>query len=327
MPGVKENLLARGSSYSFVQAIRLLSHYIHAEGDEGEDVMRQRIRVRPELSLDFPGNDIVSIYRRGSEPDKFFITATFLGLYGSSSPLPTFYTEDLLEEASDDRNISRDFVDIINMPAYHLFYKCWAKYNLAFGLAESRRADALERLYCLLGFGTEKIRETFERPGRFLRYIGLATQIPRSAEGLRALISDCVGEPSIDIEQCVPLMAAIPADQRFCLGISGHCLGEEATLGAFVLDCTGKFRIHAGPLSGESFQKLLPEGYFFGFIGRLAHFYLDQPLDWDLEIAVLPSDIRPVSLGEETCSRLGWNTWLASDRGYTENRVRLQNAL
>ena len=122
-------------------------------------------------------------------------------------------------------------------------------------------------------------------------------------------------------------MAAIPADQRLRLGVSGHCLGEEATLGAFVLDCTGKFRIHAGPLSGESFQKLLPEGYFFGFIGRLAHFYLDQPLDWDLEMAVLPSDIRPVSLGEETCSRLGWNTWLASDRGYTENRVRLQNAL
>lgn len=327
MPAVREDLLSKGSSFSFIQVIRLLSYYIHADGFKGEDVMRRKIRVRPELSLDFPGNDVISIYRRGSEPDKFFITATFLGLYGSSSPLPTFYTEDLLEEASDDGTISRDFIDIINAPAYHLFYKCWTKYNLAFGLAESYRHDALERLYCLLGFGTEKIRETFEKPGRFLRYIGLATQIPRSAEGLRALISDCIGEPSIDIEQCVPLMAAIPADQRLYLGVSGHCLGEDATVGTFVLDCTGKFRIHAGPLPGETFQNLLPERDSFDLLGRLTDFYLDQPLDWDLEIAVLSSDIRPVSLGEEGSSRLGWNTWLASDEGYTENRVRLQKAI
>jgi len=33
---------------------------------------------------------------------RFLITATFLGLYGVSSPLPTFYTEDLMDEASQD---------------------------------------------------------------------------------------------------------------------------------------------------------------------------------------------------------------------------------
>jgi type VI secretion system protein ImpH len=327
MPGVRDDLFSKGPSFSFVQAIRLLSHYIHAEGYQGEDVMRQKIRVRPELSLDFPGNDIISIYRRGNEPDKLFITATFLGLYGASSPLPTFYTEDLLEEASDDKSISRDFIDIVNTPAYHLFYKCWGKYNLSFGLAESYRPEALERLYCLLGFGTEKIREAFEKPARFLRYIGLATQIPRSAEGLRSLISDSIGEPSIDIEQCVPLMAPIPEDQRLCLGVSGHCLGEDATVGAFVLDCTGKFRVHAGPLSGASFQRLLPEGNAFGLIDRLVAFYLDQPLDWDLEIEVLSSDICPVTIGDGASSRLGWNTWLPSDGKYEENHVRLQKAI
>lgn len=324
MPGIKEDLLEKGSSYSFVQAARLLSYYLHAEGYLGEDVMRQRIRVRPELSLDFPGNDIISVDQRNNEPDKFFITATFLGLYGTSSPLPTFYTEDLLEEASDDRSISRDFVDIINAPAYHLFYKCWGKYNLSFGLAESYRTEPLERLYCLLGFGTEKIREAFDHPGRFLRYIGLATQMPRSAEGLRALISDSIKEPSVHIEQCVPWMTPIPADQRLRLGVSGHCLGEDASIGVFVSDSTGRFRVHAGPLSGERFQGLLPGGSAFDRIGNMIDFYLDQPLDWDLEIEVAPAEIRPVSLGEEDRSRLGWNTWLQSDGGYGENRVRLE---
>jgi type VI secretion system protein ImpH len=190
MPGVIEDLLKNSSSYPFIQAIRLLIYNVHAHGDESEGAMRRKIRVHPQLSLDFPGTDIVSIEQRPSDPDKFFITTTFLGLYGASSPLPTFYTEDLLDEASEDKTISRDFIDIINAPAYVLFFKCWAKYSFFYNLVEGRRDDMLERLFCLLGFGTDKIRHSVSHPTRLLRYVGLATQMPRSAEGLRALISD-----------------------------------------------------------------------------------------------------------------------------------------
>ncbi|HOW55930.1 MAG TPA: type VI secretion system baseplate subunit TssG [Syntrophorhabdaceae bacterium] len=323
MPGIIEDLFSNGSSFSFVQAMRLLSHHIHAEGDKGEEIMRRRIKVRPDLSLTFPGNDIISIARKRGNPDIFSITATFLGLYGASSPLPTFYTEDLLEEASDDRSISRDFIDIINMPAYHLFYKCSLKYNLFFKITESTHEEAIDRLYCLLGFGSEKIKKCFDEPYRFLRYIGLATQMPRSAEGLRSLISDAIGEPSIGIEQCVPAMVAIPPDQRLLLGVSGHCLGENASIGFEVSDCTGRFRIHAGPISDERFHDLLPDGEAFGRIGKLVSFYLDLPLEWDIEIEVAPEEIRPACLGEETRSRLGWDMWLNADGQYHENRVRL----
>lgn len=328
MPGIKEDLLLKSSSYSFIQAVRLLAFFIHSEGDEGEETMRRRIRVKPELSLDFPGNDIVSIKRKLGLPDTYFITATFLGLYGASSPLPTFYTEDLLEEASDDRNISRDFIDIINGPAYTLFFKCWAKYNLFFNIAESHKTDTLDRLYCLLGFGSEKIKECFDEPHRFLRYIGLATQMPRSAEGLRSLISDIIGETGVEIEQFIPAMVQIPEDQRFALGVSGHCLGENSSIGDIISDCTGRFRIHTGPLDDKHFRKLLPGGDSFEQTGRMIDFYLDQPLDWDIEIKVVPEEIRPVCLGSEGGGfGLGWNTWLNSEEGYIENMVRLAAAV
>ncbi len=327
MSGIKEDLLAKGSSFPFIQAVRLLRFFIRADGDEGEDIMRRKIRVRPELSLDFPGNDIISVNRKAADPDKYFITATFLGLYGASSPLPTFYTEDLLEEASDDRSISRDFMNIINAPVYELFFKCWGKYSLSFNLIESNTDETLDRMYCLLGFGAEKIRDCFDEPHRFLRYIGLATQMPRCAEGLRSLISDAVGEPSVEIEQCVPYTYTIPPDQRLSLGTNGHCLGEDASIGSFVSDSTGRFRVHAGPLSAASFQRLLPGGTTFDRIGKMIDFYLDQPLDWDLEIEITPTEICPISLGQESCSRLGWNTWVGSDGGeYRENRVRLEKA-
>ncbi|MBP1748321.1 MAG: type secretion protein, family [Deltaproteobacteria bacterium] len=324
MPGIIEDLLQKSSSYNFIQAIRLLIYSVHMRGDEYEGVMRRKIRVHPHLSLDFPGTDIISIEQKDTDPDKYFITSTFLGLYGASSPLPTFYTEDLLEEASDDRSISRDFIDIINTPAYMLFFKCWGKYSFFYNLVESRSDDVLDRLFCLLGFGTEKIRENFVHPTRFLRYIGLTTQMPRSAEGLRALISDSISEPSIDIEQCVPAMVEIPADQLCILGARGHCLGEDASIGSFVSDSTGKFRVHAGPLSGQKFQDLLPGGEPFMLIGKFIDYYLDQPLDWDMEIKVDEAGIRPVNLGDAGCCRLGWNTWLGSDTRYPENRVRLE---
>ncbi len=324
MPGIKEDLLENSSSYTFVQAIRLLIYYVHVLGDEYEGVMRRKMRVHPHPSLDFPGTDIISIEQKEEDPDKYFITATFLGMYGASSPLPTFYTEDLLEEASDDKNISRDFIDIINSPTYVLFFKCWAKYSLLYNLVESRRDDMLDRLFCLLGFGTEKIRQSVLHPTRFLRYIGIATQMPRSAEGLRALISDAISEPSIDIEQCIPAMVEIPADQHCILGRSGHCLGEYASIGSFVSDSTGRFRIHAGPVTESKFQDLWPGGDPFTLIGKFVDYYLDQPLDWDMEIKVDRAEIRPVNLGDAGCCRLGWNTWLASDAGYPENIVRLE---
>lgn len=324
MPGIIEDLLKNSSSYSFTQAVRLLMYYVHMSGDEYEGAMRRKIRVHPHLSLDFPGTDIVSIEQRATDPDKYFITATFLGLYGASSPLPTFYTEDLLDEASEDLSISRDFIDIINAPAYALFFKCWAKYSFLYNLAESRSDDMLERLFCLLGFGSEKLRQSVVNPAWLLRYIGITTQMPRSAEGLRSLISDAIGEPSIDIEQCIPAIVAIPPDQRCMLGTRGNRLGEDASIGAFISDSTGKFRIHAGPLPNARFQDLLPGKEKFALIGRFVDYYLDQPLDWDMEIEVDEAEINPVRFQDAGRCRLGWNTWLGSDSGYTENTIRLE---
>ena len=151
--------------------------------------------------------------------------------------------------------------------------------------------------------------------------------MPRSADGLRALISDAVSEPSIHIEQCIPAMVEIPVDQRCILGRKGNRLGEDTSIGPSVSDSTGRFRIHAGPLSEKKFQELLPGGAPFTLVGKFVEYYLDQPLDWDMEIEVNEIEIRPITLGETGCCRLGWNTWLRSDSGYPENRVRLEAGL
>ncbi|MFO8111269.1 MAG: type VI secretion system baseplate subunit TssG [Desulfosalsimonadaceae bacterium] len=67
------------------------------------------------MSLAFPPADIDRIQEMDlQEHSGYEITANFLGLYGISSPLPTFYTEELMHEAAEDESVCRDFIDVIN---------------------------------------------------------------------------------------------------------------------------------------------------------------------------------------------------------------------
>ncbi|HUT63696.1 MAG TPA: type VI secretion system baseplate subunit TssG, partial [Anaerolineae bacterium] len=277
-----------------------------------EKEIHKKIRVRPELSLDFPESDITSIKKIQGDPGFYVITATFLGLYGTSSPLPTFYTEDLLQEKLDERTITRDFIDIINAPLYYIVFKIWSKYRLFYKIVEQREQETLQKLYCLLGLGEKELQKQVEDSYSLLRFIGLATQFPRSAEGLRVLLSDRLHEPSIRIIQCVPRIVVIPQDQRFILGIRGNKLGVNSYLGREILDRTGKFRIQAGPFSGRSFHSLLPDRAAYKKITQLVRFYLDKPLVWDMKLFVHGDSIKTAQLGSSRWSQLGWNSWIFS---------------
>jgi len=124
--GVLNELLKCGHEFSFVQVMRLARKHLDPKGEEGlpEIPWQDRVRVRPELSLAFPASDVAGVEKDG---DNLRVTTTFLALYGASSPLPTFYTEDLMDEASNDESVCRDFLDIIHQRLYHLWFQCWSK--------------------------------------------------------------------------------------------------------------------------------------------------------------------------------------------------------
>ena len=115
MHPIMNELLARGHEFSFSQVMRLARGYFGpgGEGELPEVPWQGRVRVRPELSLAFPAADVRRVELTEDDDPFLQVTATFLGLYGSSSPLPTHYTEELMDEASADSSVSRDFLDII----------------------------------------------------------------------------------------------------------------------------------------------------------------------------------------------------------------------
>ncbi len=310
---VEQDLLKRSKSYSYIQALRLLKLLAgKRKAKDMEEFLAKRLRIRPELTLGFPGTDIVSLDKENTRVGtRWNITAGFLGLYGSSSPLPTYYTEDLLDEAQDDRSVSREFLDIFNHRFYTLLFLCWSKYRTFLRVTEEEDPAILDMLFCLLGLGVPELRKNLDNPVSALRYTGLFLHWPRSAGGLQALVSDIL-RTKVRIEPCVARRASIPPDQRMCLGKCGTTLGEDAYLGREIFDRMNKFRIQAHGLDAQHFHDTLPGSDTFRQLSVMTGLYLSAPLECELELAPIKEEARTTCLGGSMWSRLGQSTWLFS---------------
>ena len=319
-----DDLLAHGHQFSFVQVLRLARRYLQQHGGvtPPEVPWQDRVRIRPELSLAFPAADVAKV--EGDAAD-LRITATFLGLYGSASPLPTFFTEELLEEQAGDGSVLRHFFDVVHQRLYHLYFECWSKYNLLHQVVEDNSAAARQRLFCLIGLGEKELAESVPEAFSLLRYAGLLSQFPRSPSGLQSLLRDSLKEPNIRILQNIRRRVPIPEDQRLRLGLSGCRLGVDAVLGSHMDDVMGKFRIAIGPLSWEDYNSLVPGTPRYLKLCRLVAFYLPDPLEYDLELILAAGQARPLRLGDPE-ARLGLNTWCFAGDTLGELRTRFPSA-
>jgi len=304
---INSQLFKESSKFSFIQAIRLLEQNLK----DKDGSFKKKIRARPRLSLDFPNSDIVDI----QEDDDFIrLTVTFMGLYGESSPLPTFYTEMLLQEQKDDKSVMRDFIDIFNAPVYKTYFKVWLKNQLGIRLDEFNDTKVLDFLHLFSGMPKEHLRQKHQNSYSLLKYAGLNMHYPRSAEALRTLISDIIDNERVEIIQCIKQMAPIPQSQYCSLGQDNTTLDEDLHLGNKVKDRMGKFRIFIDDLDIKSFNELLPKTQRFDLLCEAVRLYIGESLDWDLQLTLRDDAFKVISLGEDYDSRLGLNTWLGSSK-------------
>lgn len=315
---VDRDLLSGARSYSFHQAMRLLRHATRTGKEKDSD-----IRIRPKLALAFPPGDIDRIDRIENDDQAYFqVTATFLGLYGAASPLPTFYTEDLIREQNEDESVSRDFLDIIHQRLYKLVYQGWLKYRQYLQVEEERNAFSLERLYCLVGLGTRALQSEREDNYQLLRYIGLLTQFPRSAMGLKAMLSDALSGLPLTIIPCVPRMARIPADQQCRMGMSGSLMGLDSYVGEEIEDRMGKLGIRIGPLDKADFLRFTPGNEGYERLVSLTSIYLTDPMVLEVELVLAANQAETVNLGDPIRATLGVTTWVFSEATMGEVRTR-----
>jgi type VI secretion system protein ImpH len=321
---LKSEILKEGHAFSFYQIIRLLGSIQKrtAKNRPSKGGVFEKIRIKPHLSMAFPVSDVEKIEERDDpDSDQLLITANMMGLYGSTSPLPTFYTEELIAEEARDESVSRDFIDIINQRLYELLYRCWIKYRQYLQVIEVQHAPDLERLFCLLGLGEEVLRKEIDDPQSLLRYIGLFSQFPRSALGLKTLLQDALGSIPLKVISCVERNATIDLDQRCCLGVSGCSLGNDAYLGQEIADRMGKFRIQVGPVNEKEFQTFSPGNKAYERLISLTKIYLTEPIEYDLELILAKGQAQTVCLSDADHAMLGVSSLVFSGEYMDEIRT------
>ncbi len=310
------DLLNRSRHYSFFQALRVLERILGKDDD-----LIPGLRIRSHLSLGFPGSGVESLHQ--TEQGGITLLTNILTLYGSGSPLPTFYTEDLFPGEERDENPVRLLIDVVNQRLHSLLYSAWIRSKSLIRVVETEDSELSRRLFNLMGLDESRPIRGFKHPGLLLRYGGLFAMGVRSASGLETLLSDVLRVP-VRIAQRVERKVPIPPDQRATLGANVR-LGVQASLGKKAADTGGGFRILIGPLSTEDYQRLVPGTEDHERLQSLTALYLSSPLAWDVELTMADhKKPQTVCLGHPRFSRLGLDTWMFSGTGPETFRTRFR---
>lgn len=312
-------------SFAFAQAVRMVRRYLACQG-VGAPEKALRFRVNPNLS--FPPGDMESLTFSGQGADtRAMLTLNLMGLHGAASPLPVHFSEHVAQH-QDDADALRDFFDIFNHGFIDILYGAWCKYRYYLQYQDGA-TDALSRRFLgFIGMGYEQLRgKEGLNWSRLLAYMGLIAFKSDAAGSLESTLRHYFAHEAVHVVQCIRRIVRIPEDQLCRLGVANCRLEGDCLLGEHVADQTGKFRILIAGLSWQRFNAFLPDQAIFAELAMLVKMVLRSRLQFDVELRLRPEEIRPLTIGDASETRLGWSSWLGDggdgivilEPGYQEN--------
>ena len=323
---VDEWLFAEGYRFDFYQAVKLLEMLSPDSVPVGEGVEpnKEAVRFKSTVGLTFPASDVAELIRPTDASTPSTMAVQFLGLAGSLGPLPTPYTELLLERIWQKDTALRDFLDVFNHRLVSLLYRVQKQHRIGLDTSPPHQNHVAPYLYAFMGLGTPGLRGRLPDMDRaLLSYAGLVAQQPRSMVGLEALLADYFHVP-VTGHQFVGQWYDLEADQLTTIGVSGQnqYLGHGVALGTRVWDQSGKLELHLGPLTLKAFLDLLPNGMGFRALCALTQFYVGYACDVSFRLTLKPSEIPTTRLSSVSGSRLGWTSYLITSEG-SENTAQV----
>ncbi|GHC16187.1 type VI secretion system baseplate subunit TssG [Aidingimonas halophila] len=318
-------LLQGAKRYDFHQLVELLHRHHdddleHHAGSHGID---GRVRFRASASLGFPGSDVVSL--KPHPAGRYALEVSFLGLHGSQSPLPGHYLEHLAHEAAHQEGVSEEFLNFFNHRLLALVHQSWRKYRHYVRYRDGASDGFSAAVFALVGLADQELRgETPINWSKMLAYAGLLAGRSRSPEIVAGIVGHCFDLAEVHVEQWVARWVEVPEDQRSRCGQTAMQLGNDVVVGDRVADISGKFALCLQGLSLSRFRDFLPDGCDHAPLRTLIEFVLREPLAYDLELELLPSEVRPLCLGEHASSQLGWTTFIDPRSGDASQRRRVR---
>jgi type VI secretion system protein ImpH len=259
--------------------------------------------------LDFPASTIARVdVERDSTRKRIRIYSKFLGLLGPQGGLPYGYTEEAWAYMLQNDDAFPRFLDLFNQRFLQLFFRAWADSR---PIVHADRPD-FDRFssYVLstIGVGSPAFKEVEAIPDGIGVYAGLLGPKVKSASRLRFAVQALFGVDA-QIDQFIGTWLQFDESERSLLGARNSGLGTDLLVGIASFDVQSKFRIRIFVADLDVYAQFLPEATNCNRLVDLVYFYLGDQLEWDVELALPASKVKPVVLGES--GALGWTTWMS----------------
>lgn len=320
---LRDLLVREGATFDFRQAVDILERtnvLQPARVGELGPVARESVHFTHDPSFAFPTGDIASI---SEQPNSSALTlsATFLGLLGSSSPLPTYFSEEVVLADADEAKRLRVVYDFLHHRLYSLFYRAITKYRFSASGRADGRDPFTQRAMSFVGVDPQAISDRGLSAAHLLGLAPLLSLGTRSARAMRVLLESTLPNVPVDVECFVHRMVILDDSERNSLGRRNMALGTSFTIGGRVEDRSGRFRTRLGPVSYETMETLMPGGEHHAVLRQIVDQFTGGVLEAEVEV-ILNEDTSPrFCLGKERGGRLGVSTTLGR-RGKGGGRVR-----
>lgn len=309
----------KGSRYGFYQLLYLLER-VHASsvplGVSGP-VAGEGIRLRPAAGMAFPASDVESVEHvpSGDGVVRTRITTTFLGLYGVSSPLFSYFIEQISQaEHQGQTQPIRDLLDVLHHRLLGLLYRTWTKYRLYVGYRTKGQDPFTRRMLCAAGIDGFGAHNPPIHKFLFLRYAPMLAWRARTAHGLNIALQELFGNMGVQIDQFIGAWTLIEKPYRNKLGQANANLGQSMTIGRYVFDASSRYKIVLGPLGYDDYLAFLPGGHKRPLLRGVCAVFTRGMYDVLLELHVKPDAAPRFQLGSPRASTLKRTAWLGGPK-------------
>jgi type VI secretion system protein ImpH len=319
-PAVIEALSKEAANFEFEQAVTILEQEQANSTTlgEGSDPLAEALQIKSHVSLANPSASLHKLERKTGKKATLWIN--FLSLAGIQGPLPTPYTELLMQRTRQKDFAFRDFLDIFNHRLASLWYRLRKKHKVSLSPVKTEQHPLGKTLLQLIGvtdpaaFAEENQSVLNHRI--LLTYSDLLWKRPRSAAGLVRLIESYFQVPvKLDLFQG-KWHEAPPGDLSYLGQAQGqyNALGQTMILGQKVWDQASSVTMTLGPLSWEQCQSFLPTtvkgaASHFKTLQALCNFYTQGSVHLKVCLVLKDGEAKPVILNKQYT--LGLNCWLA----------------
>lgn len=181
----------------------------------------------------------------------YSMVVNFMGLHGANSPLPAFYTEEMLGTAEHE-SASRQFLDLFNHRLIELLYLIWRKYQVfqRSQLDEGRANNYLDQIQ-----GTQYLPHEMKRGLRQVAGLGSGGGV--SSHNLAKALSLLLEKQRVEIIENVVDKISLGKNNVNALGVANSGLGINAFLGERISSYSSKFAIRVYLDKKQNIEKII----------------------------------------------------------------------